>query len=309
VIGARVRTRRRWPAIVFAVAALLVAVAWTVRRVVIRDQARAVPVDEAVDEFRATPTTPTTTSTTSPAATSPSTSRAPSDTTAAPVMPATSVVPSTSEPTVDTLGLVEPGVYRYRTTGGEQIDALGGTSHEYPAETTITVVTEGCGVRLRWDALRERREEWSLCVTADGIELQPDAVQFHEFYGQGEAEQLTCDRPVLLVPADGSPRDGVTLDCTLAEDRWAPRWEVLERSTRQVDGEPMAVRHVRMTIDDTDEYWEDQVADWYLAAEGASAGLPVEVSVVKSSRSPSIVGPVDYEEQYGLELVSLEPLR
>jgi hypothetical protein len=215
--------------------------------------------------------------------------------------------PTTTQqaPLPGTVALPAPGVYRYRTVGSERIDALGGTSHAYPAETTITVVADGCGVRLRWEALRERYEEWQLCASAAGIELQPDAVQYHEFFGRTGREELTCDRAVVVVPLVGTSPAPADLTCRLADDPWAPRWEVLESSTRRVDGVEIEIRHVRMTIDDTDAFWEDQVLDWYLAANG----LPVEVTVTKSSRSPSIVGPVVYDEEYRLELISLAPLR
>lgn len=310
---------RRWLLVTAGVVSVAVAAAWFVRTQVLRDEARPVPVGQVVEDFRdarSISTPPITT--TSPAA---SGVPAPTPTAAGTVSPAdrastTSSVASTSSTSTAPVSdpppareaspaLAEPGVYRYRTTGAERIDALGGTSHDYPAETTITVLAEGCGIRLRWDALRERREEWSLCGTAEGVELQPSAVQYHEFFGRGEEELLTCDLPVLLVPADGRSREAVGLDCRLADDPWAPTWEVLGTDVRAVAGEDVTVRHVRMTIDDDDEYWEQQTADWFLL----DSGLPVEIVVTKTSRSPSIVGAVEYAEDYRLELISLVPLR
>ena len=40
-----------------------------------------------------------------------------------------------------------------------------------------------------------------------------------------------------------------------------------------VEGTEIEVQHVRMTVDDNDEYWEHTIVDWYLAP----TGLPVEV--------------------------------
>ena len=116
---------------------------------------------------------------------------------------------------------------------------------------------------------------------------------------------MACDRTVVLVPV-GEPHDApVRQSCTLGDDPWQPVWEVLEPSTRIVGDAELPVRHVRMTVDDDDEFWERLVADWYLAADG----LPVEVTITKESRSPTVVGGVVYEEEYQLELVSAEPLR
>jgi hypothetical protein len=287
-----------------AAVAVAAVVVW---RIVLRDQARPVSVDDALERYREiAPVTDTTS--TAPAPSTVVTTSLP-----APVAPrttvrastTTSVAASTSTVAIAPQTLPEPGVYRYRTLGRESIDALDGATHEYPAETTITVTSEGCGVRLRWDVLRERREEWVLCVTDDGVELQPEAVQYHEFFGQPDSQDARCTTPTLLVPADGEPRQPARLDCMLADDPWLPVWEVLDTSARTVDGEDVEVVHARMTVVDEDEYWDRTTIDWYLDR----SGLIVEASAVKESRSPSPIGGVVYEEQYTIELVSLEPLR
>ncbi len=38
----------------------------------------------------------------------------------------------------------------------EEVDALVGSRHAYPSESTITVRPGGCGVLMRWDVLEER---------------------------------------------------------------------------------------------------------------------------------------------------------
>jgi hypothetical protein len=264
---------RRWLVGSFVAVSIVLLAAAIVRWVVLRDSTRVVPADEALEDFRAE---------------------------------ATSSAASTIEVASTVPPLAEPGIYRYRTTGSEEIDVLGGAMHEYPAETAITLVERRCGVHLRWDALRERREEWALCSTPDGLELQPDGVQYHEFFGQPYEEALSCDLAVLVAPVATSNVEGVQQQsCTLADDPWLPSWEILERATRSIDDTQVGVQHVRMTLDDDDEYWEHLVVDWYLA----DTGLPIEVRSTKESRSPSPVGPVVYREQYHIELVSTVPLR
>jgi hypothetical protein len=298
------RTRRRWLVWGLVAVAVVLVGAWFVRSVVLRDRARAVTTEEAVGEFRMATTT------VAPAAGTAATATSTPFTTATTATGGTeeSSPPSSALPTDSPRppsATPEPGVYRYRTTGREDIDALGGTGHTYPDETTITVIEADCGVTLRWDALRERRDEWGLCAVADGIELHPTSVQFHEFYGQSEEELVVCDVPVLVVPTDAAVREPATQSCMLAADPWFPVWEVLEATTRTVGDTVIDVMHVRTTIVDEDEFWEQAVTDWYLAP----SGLPVEVISTKSSLSPSIVGPVLYDEQFHLELLSIEPLR
>jgi hypothetical protein len=262
---------RRWPLWTLAtcgVVLVLVAVGVSLFRFVfLRDTASSVSTDEAVDRFRV-------------------------------------VASSTPMPTSQETTLVAPGVYRYRTTGDERVDALDGAEHTYPVETTITVVASDCGVSLRWDALVERWDEWELCLTDAGIELGASGTQYHEFFGQPEREAVSCDHGALLVPSGPPPDEPVELSCTLGEDPWRPTWTVLERTTRDVDGRSVAVQHVTMQIADDDEYWETTTIDWYLA----DTGLPVEAVAEKSSSSPSPIGPVRYDERYRLELISTSPL-
>jgi hypothetical protein len=100
-----------------------------------RDTSTEVAVDAVVDEFRAATTD-------GPATTAPATTA-----------PATSAPVETTHPAAPSRRLPSPGVYVYATTGSESVDALAGTDHDYPAETTITVLRAGCGVVLRWVAL------------------------------------------------------------------------------------------------------------------------------------------------------------
>ena len=275
-----------------------------------RDHASQIELDEAVERFRASTVPADSFSdeaapTSDPASVPEST--APGDaavSTGSADTPAPTVSPTTQAPP-QPIALVESGVYVYETTGSEHIDALSGVTHEYPPETTITVIADGCGVLLRWDALKERREEWRLCATPSGIELQTRSLQYHEFFDQETPEDVICDEPVIVVPVDDSESAAAALTCTIVDRPWLPVWEVLESDVRVVDGKPLDVRHVRMTIDDNDDHYEHYVADWLLAP----SGLPVELSVNKQSKSPSVVGDVVYDEVVQLTLVSAEPLR
>ena len=272
------------------------------------DRSRAVPTDEVVRNYRASSVP----STSDPSPT-PSTIAAPTVTTPAPVTApastgATTTGPTTTGPTATSrpiLELPEPGVYRYATSGWEDVDALSGARHDYPDETTITVTDEGCGVRLRWDALRERRDEWRLCATELGIELQRDAIQYHEFFQQPELEHLDCDRSVVVVPAGEPPTDPVVQSCFLEEDPWIATWSAPEPATRTVAGNEVPVWHVRMTVTDDDQYWEHTTLDWFFD----DRGLPVAMASTKESSSPSPIGDVLYRENYELSAVSLTPLR
>lgn len=277
----RHRDRKRRVIVVTVVLAALLLLL-VVRHTWLTDRSEPVAVEEALDRFR-TETTDATTS---------------EDTAGAPG------VAGGDEPTSTPATLPEPGVYRYDTTGGESIDAMGGVARGYPVETTITVTTRGCGVRLRWSPLEQRRDEWELCASGPAVELQPGGLQFHEFFGRSQADEIRCDGAIVLTTTAGVPPTEVERACTLADDPWRQRWEVIGAGALEVDGRDVPVTHLRMTVDDDDEYWEHTTTDWYVA----DSGLPVRIVVETTSRSPSMVGPVVYEETYELQLESMSPL-
>ena len=259
----------------------LIAALLVVRLVVFNDKATPLTTDEALRRYRAS--------------------------TVAEIV-ADTVLATTTTLAVEQQTLPTTGVYRYTTAGRESIDALEGTEHIYPDETTITFATAECGVEMRWDALVERHDEWNLCVTDEGIELQSIGGAYHVFYGQEKIEPIVCDRPVVLIPADPTDRaattDPVPLTCTIGGEPWLPVWQVLGRDQRTVGGVAVAVQHVRMTVADDDEFHEHITLDWYLDDQG----LLISATLAKETLADTVLGAVTYKESYSLDLVSLIPL-
>lgn len=270
------RRRRTWWFV--AIAVVVVAGGLAVRAWWPQDRATRVEADEALDRFHDTTTsTPTT-------------------------VAVTTAAPTTSLPPRD---LPEPGVYRYATTGTESVDILGGATHDYPPQTLLTVTLDGCGVRLRWDLLAERRDEWRLCVTADGVELQTTGSHYHEFYSNGRLEALVCSHKVLLVPTDDSLPPEQSVTCLLDGAPWNPTWTAVGHETLTVDGSSVETLHLRMVVNDGDAHFERTTMDWWLAP----TGLPVRMTTQKESNTDSgVIGDVYYTETYTADLASFDPL-
>jgi hypothetical protein len=272
-----VRGRRKWPWIVALAFVLAVVTVVVARNALLRDRARTVSASQALDRFRAVSAT---TNTTAPA-----------------VATSTTVMPVRTLPPL--------GVYRYTTTGEESVDVLGGATHRYPDETTITVTADGCGVLLRWDALQERRDEWRLCTNEEGL-VEGDGLQYHEFFGQPDAEGVVCPTAPVVVPAIVASGPATEFHCTLAGDPWVVYWQVIGRETRIVGvGGAVDTVHVRQSVHDASEMGEQSTVDWYLDDNG----LPIYVAATKRSKSTSPVGAVLYVENYTLSLESSTPAR
>ncbi len=195
------------------------------------------------------------------------------------------------------------GVYVYDTAGSENIDVLGGDAHTYPSPTALTVVTEGCGVRMTWKPLAGRSERWLVCPL-DGGSVTPRTNSVHSFFRQTYDTAFVCDSATWWSPPEGmstwtsscgnddrtSTRSGRIIGIEPyaidGETRDAIHAEWLDRLSRGSDG----------TV--TTEIWIDE-----------QSGLLLRQHVTTDSRNDSVVGKVTFREQLDLKLRSLVPQR
>lgn len=256
---------------VIGVAAVLIAVAGGIAYLVWQDTATPVDVDEAVDRYREDEP---------------------------PDRPASG---TTAEPTQD--ALPAEGVYVYETTGQERIDILGGSTHGYPVETTVTIRHTDCGLLQRWEPLAERWDEEEVCVTDRGRERRQLRTH-HEFFGISDDQEFDCEPGYVLFPEDAEPGDTWPTSCRAAETELLGTASVMGIEERTVAGAPVETIHVRITEDagggsdgpSSDDYW------WR-----TSDGLLVERSSTVDTRSDSPVGTATYSERFTLRLVTPTP--
>ena len=213
---------------------------------------------------------------------------------------------TTPDPTttaVEVRSLPAAGVYVYATDGEEHVSALGGSTHRYPAETTITVSPVDCGQRQRWSPLDERWDEQELCQTDDGLVRRGLRIH-HQFFSMSDEEDFSCPGGYLLVPARPVVGDTWSTDCVAEMVHNTGTGEVIGFETRVVGTEEVETVHVRLVEDGTgssvshgrDDYWL-RVGDGLLIARESSV----------TSTTDSVIGAVDYSERYTLTLTSLVP--
>jgi hypothetical protein len=196
------------------------------------------------------------------------------------------------------------GVYRYATTGGDEVDVLGGSRHAYPAETTITISHGGCGLVERWDALEERWDERESCRTPAGQTLKR-MTAFHEFFGHADRRTLHCSG--YTYPAGFDPGSSWTTTCASDNTKatttlTAVGWEDLE-----VDGVGVRTMHVNAK---TTVHGEQEGTSERDVWGSADFGLVVRERVTLTSYSTQpVFGRTRYHESYDLQLASLEPRR
>jgi hypothetical protein len=218
----------------------------------------------------------------------------------------TTLAPTTSSPptTAPSIRLPDPGVYRYATTGQEHVDALGGTTHDYPVVTTVTVTPTGCGVQVRWDALEERWSSRQLCAGPAGITAYTDTT-FHRFYGQDDVTDATCSPPFVFLPAAPSPGASWSATCVDGDDHEAITLTVVGIEDVVVAGQAVKAAHITWAeIDHSSDQDGTITTDRWLALDN---GLLLRETSTTTSTTSTVIGDVHYREQYELTLTSLTP--
>jgi hypothetical protein len=273
-----------------------------VAAVAVHDDATPYTAEQAVEEFRAEATASP--SPAPPAAalrSAPSTSVTASPASAVTAPPtasrAASPVPAGSPPAER----LQPGVYTYATSGHEEVDILGGSRHDYPAETTMTYRVLPCGMQTRWQPLQERFSIDDVCDTSAGNELRR-AAQRHTFFGQSDDEDLAC--ALLLMPTE--PRKGQvsTGTCRSKDTTVALRRELLGVTRMDVGGRSVEAVHLIVSGRLSGTARGVTKRESWLTRDGL---LLRTRSVVDSDRDTP-AGNAHYFEEYELNLRSLDPV-
>lgn len=200
---------------------------------------------------------------------------------------------------------VPPGVYRYTTTGHEQVDVLGGARHDYPATTTVTYSRSGCGTEERWQPLEGRVGVAVQCSGSVGSELR-STYQEREFFGQSQSKTYTCDPGVLLRPRDPRPGQTWTGRCTSEDSTIALAGRVVALEDLDVAGTrvPVVRLAIRGTLTGSTRGRSDREV-WLARADG----LMVQATGDTDTDADTAGGTVRYRETYRLRLQSLQPRR
>jgi hypothetical protein len=200
---------------------------------------------------------------------------------------------------------VQPGVYRYATEGHEEVDALGGARHDYPATTTVTYTRKGCGTEERWQPLQGRVGAAVHCTGPSGSLLR-STYQEREFFGQSQAKSYRCDPGVLLRPRD--PRPGQTWQgrCDSGDSTIALTGRVVALEEIEVGGTAVPVVRVRLEgiLTGSTRGRSDREV-WLARADG----LMVQAVASTDTDADTPGGTVRYRESYRLRLQSLQPSR
>lgn len=280
--------------------AALVVLASGVGVVVVRERDSATPVslEDAVGRFQASASSMTTPGAARSAAATPSDAAAVTEPAAPDQAPST----TTTTEAADAVPLAPPGVYTYATSGGEDLDVLGGAHHDYPDRTTITITPTECGERLRWDALEERWDEMDTCATPAGETLTATR-QHHEFFDQTDQREYLCDGGVVR-PAADAPGTTWRTTCADSDTQISIDSNIVGVESILVGDVTVETTHLQAVSTITGSVRGTARNDVWARR---SDGLIVRRIFDVESETDSPVGIAHYQEHYQIDLTSLEP--
>ncbi len=197
-------------------------------------------------------------------------------------------------------GLPAPGVYQYRTTGGEWV-SLFDTYRAY-SPTTMRIVTRlGCGVREEQFFVTQHLEYYDRC----GSELVTYGTDVAYWWTHG-TQDFECQAGSFDM-AGRRPGDRVEWDCADEDTRAHQITEYIGDETVMVEGVPLPARHTRWTtLFSGATIGGALVDDWFDPSTGLLLKERRDIALQVGSQ---FVGRLDYTDKSEYTLLAVTPAR
>lgn len=198
--------------------------------------------------------------------------------------------------------LPAPGVYSYRTSGGESL-SLPGMARSFPPTTSMIVIGGNCAT-VSWVPLTQHTETTTECTGADGGFTMPRLVTQESIAGTDTTSTMSCPATAYLLPPDATRGQKWATTCVLQSpaEKVALAGEALGQSTMSIAGHSVTVEHTRVMLTfDGSQAGTNPTEFWIVPSSGLIVQEKEKVSVTS--------GGVDYTEDMLSTLTSLSPLR
>lgn len=198
--------------------------------------------------------------------------------------------------------LPPPGVYRYRTSGGEKL-SFGGIARSFPDATEMIVTDRSCAT-VQWEPLRQHVEGMVLCQHRGALELT-STNSFEQIAGSTDTTVIDCPAGTYLLPPRPRPGERWATVCWSGHQRVTASGQVLGAATVAVGHQQVPALHVRLTLHFAGNEVGANPNDFWLAPDGLILRQKEEVDLAQQAGP---LGTVHYSEQMAVTLESLQPM-
>lgn len=195
------------------------------------------------------------------------------------------------------------GVYTYKTVGRESLDGPLNESHDYPAESAITITASDCGFDWRWEVFERRSDTNTWCWTNSGL-TESRSTTDHIFFNVHDKRTFVCQPVAVVLPSD--PAATSSSICAGSDTVNAHTAQVAGTESLQVGGDTVDTVIVKATdVAGKKSRGTSTVTLWLRASDG----LIVKMHRIADIKNNSIIGAIHYTEDITLTLSSLLPQR
>jgi hypothetical protein len=196
--------------------------------------------------------------------------------------------------------LPAPGVYMYRTAGGESLSLMG-VARTFPT-TTSMIVEDGSCATISWVPITQHTETMTECPGVNGGFSVPRLVTTESIAGSDTTSTVQCPATAYLVPASVTTGQKWAATCALQSpnEKVVLDGEALGPATVTVGGQAVTVEHTRFTLTfDGTQAGTNPTDFWIVPTSGLIVQEKEEVRVTS--------GGVHYSENMVSTLTSLKP--
>lgn len=206
-------------------------------------------------------------------------------------------------------GLPPPGVYRYRTSGGEHL-SLAHISRPFPSSSDMVVTDSGRCTTIKWWPLVQHMEGIVVCRQPDGARTISSAPSYEDIAGISSSSVIRCPRDTYLVPPDPKIGDSWRDTCHESGSPSLPvvfSGRVLGLATIRVGKKEVPALHIGLTLSFSGSETGTNPNNYWISLEDGLILRQRETVSVAESAGP--LGSVRYSEKMGITLRSLNPTR
>ena len=203
------------------------------------------------------------------------------------------------------LQLPPPGVYRYRTSGGESL-SIGGISRSFPPATEMIVTDSSCAT-MKWEPLEQHIEGMVTCPTANRTLSIAAAPSYEEIAGIKTTTDIRCPSGTYLVPPHPTVGERWKTTCHSPGQNVVFDGSVVGFTSVKVGGQNIPALHTRLTLSFSGSQSGTNPNDYWVSLQDGIILRQRETVAVSQAAGP--LGSVHYGEQMAIALTSLTPLR
>jgi hypothetical protein len=211
-----------------------------------------------------------------------------------------------SSPVAGLSQLPASGVYRYQTTGGEQL-SIAGISRSFPTTTQMIVTAANGCATMMWEPLTQHVEGWVECPEKTGGLEITSAPSYEQIAGAQTTSVIRCPAGMYFVPPHTFTGERWSTTCHSPGETVLFSGRVLGQGSVKVGDATVPALHIHIDLSFTGAQSGPNPNDiWVSPATGLILRQSETVNVTQQTGP---LGSVRYQEHMTIALTSMVPVR